>query len=472
MLYGSLRKSLIKRLSLSLGFSLLLLVPLVYLLIQRPASDAYDHDLSDATLSLVPSLQVVAGQAQFNFPKEAEQVLRTDSHDQIFYLVLGPDGRFIAGDQGLPLPNLSPGSAGPVMYNADYRGRHVRVSAIQREIAGQKFLFLTAETDNKRDILSLNSALATLLSLLVLGIVSTINVWYSTTHALVPLDNIRTALRNMQQHTLEPLDESRVPTEIKPLVQEFNGLLQRLDSSVEAQQRFVANAAHQLRTPLAGVRTQLELLLDEAGNKHHRQRITQSIHAIERLAHLVHQMLALLSSVPGGRETSIQTLVNVAEVIRERSTEWVRLATLHKVDLGFELEPVYVYGDALLIGEMITNLVDNAVRYSPVDAIVTVRCCKQGSKSIIEVEDNGPGIPSSERELVFERFYRRAAFTSIPGSGLGLAIVREVAHGLEGTVKIDVPSTGQGCLVQVECPAPMVEKIIVNHEDMLTAQQA
>jgi two-component system sensor histidine kinase TctE len=276
----------------------------------------------------------------------------------------------------------------------------------------------------------------------------------------------------MQQNDLEPLDESGVPTEIKLLVQEFNGLLQRLDRSMEEQQRFVANAAHQLRTPLAGVRTQLELLRVEFGNELHRQRITQSISAIERLGHLVHQMLALLSSVPGGREISTQTVVNVAEVIRERSTEWVRLAALRYVDLGFELEPVHVYGDALLIGEMIANLVDNAVRYSPADAIVTVRCRQEGEKTIIEVEDNGPGIPAGDRELVFERFYRLPAVTSIPGSGLGLAIVREVAHGLGGTVKIDIPRTGQGCLIQVTCPAPVVDQSIAKHEDLPAAQQA
>jgi two-component system sensor histidine kinase TctE len=470
MFYGSLRRVLIKRLSLSLGGSLLLLIPLVYILIQSPANDAYDHDLSDATLSLLPALQVVGGQTRFDFPKEAEEILRTDSRDQIFFLVLGPGGRYIAGDRGLPLPSRSSMPVRPFMYDAVYRGSNIRVSAIEHASAGQKFLFLTAETYHKRNMLARNSALATVLSLLVLVIVCTVNVWYNTSHALVPLNKIRAALQNMQQNNLEPLDEAGVPTEIRPLVQEFNGLLQRLDRSMEAQQRFVANAAHQLRTPLAGVRTQLELLRDEAGDEHHMQRIAQSIHAIERLGHLVHQMLALLSSVPGGREVSVQTLVNVSDVIRERSTEWVRLAALREADLGFELAPVYVYGDPLLIGEMIANLVDNALRYSPAGSIVTVRCCKQDAAAIIEVEDNGPGIPAHERDLVFERFYRMAAFASIAGSGLGLAIAREVAHGLKGTVRIAAPKSGQGCLVRVECPAPAFESLVMNHAGMPTAQ--
>ncbi|WP_076593428.1 sensor histidine kinase [Herminiimonas arsenitoxidans] len=470
MQYGSLRKALIKRLSLTLGLSLLLLIPLLYFLVQRPAVKAYDIDLSDATRSLIPSLQIVNGKAQFTFPQAAEDILRTDSHDNIYYLVLGPGEQFIAGDQGLPLPDPAHKLTKPLLYNAVYLDHDVRVSAIPHNIDGQQFIFLTAETTKKRQLLAFNTTIATIVSLLVLIIVSTINVWYSTNQALVPLDKIRKALHGMQHHNLEALDENLVPTEIKPLVQEFNSLLQRLDASAEGQQRFVANAAHQLRTPLAGVQTQLELLRDETNSQIHEQRITQSIHAIERLAHLVHQMLALLSSVPGGRETSVQTLVNISDVIRERSTEWVHLATPRMVDLGFELETVHVYGDSLLIGEMIANLVDNALRYSPIGSIVTVRCRQQDALSIIEVEDNGPGIPTKERELVFERFYRSAAFAAISGSGLGLAIAREVVYGLNGSIRIETPSSGKGCLIVVECPAPATKQIPMEHTDILATQ--
>jgi two-component system sensor histidine kinase TctE len=163
-------------------------------------------------------------------------------------------------------------------------------------------------------------------------------------------------------------------------------------------------------------------------------------------------MLALISSVPGGREVSVRTVVNVDEIIHERSTEWVRAADARHIDLGFELNPARVYGDALLIGEMIANLVDNALRYSPSNAMVTVRCATHDDRVCIEVEDNGPGIPLKERSLVFERFYRRAASATIAGSGLGLSIVREVVQGLGGTVSIGTPRPGYGCLVRAEVP--------------------
>jgi two-component system sensor histidine kinase TctE len=458
MTQGSLRKGLLKRLSFSFGLSLLLLLPLIYLLIERPASAAYDHDASDSTLALIPYLHVINGVIEFDFPKEAEQVLRSDSRDEIHYLVLGPDRRFIAGDHDLipsaPL-TFSPKGSKPVIYNSTYRDRNVRASAIARRIGGYDFLFLTAETTNKRDILTRNSIFATFISLLVLIVVSVINVWYSIRHGLVPLDNIRTALHDMQQTSLLPLDQGQVPAEIQPLVREFNGLLKRLEQSAEEQQRFVANAAHQLRTPLAGIRTQLELLLDQIEDHSHRQRIAHSVDAIAGLGHLVHQMLALLSSVPGAREISVQTMVNIADVIRDRMTEWVRSATQSQVDLGFELSDACVYGDALLIGEMLSNLVDNALRYSSSGAIVTVRCCTADAHVVMEVEDDGPGIPVHERERVFERFYRLPASAILTGSGLGLAIVREVACGLGGAVTIDVPPSGRGCVVRVICPVPM-----------------
>ncbi|HEX2603372.1 MAG TPA: sensor histidine kinase [Oxalicibacterium sp.] len=457
----SLRKTLIRRLTISFAFSLLLLIPLIYQLIHLPASHAYDQDVSDDTRSLIPFLKISNGIPHFDISPEAEQVLKTDSRDQVYFLVLGPGNRFLAGDPGLPVPRMRRPAGKPLMYNAEYRGNNVRASAIEYELNGQKFLFITAETVLKRDILTRDSIIVTLLSAVTLIIVSTVNVWYSTSHALVPLNRIRSALQSMQQSNLEPLDEKTVPAEIRPLVQEFNGLLRRLDKSVEVQQRFVANAAHQLRTPLAGVRTQLELLRDSDDGMRD-QRLTQSIAAIDRLSHLVHQMLALISSTPGGREVSVQTLVNIADVIRERSTEWVRAADVRSVDLGFELYAAQVYGDALLIGEMIANLVDNAQRYSPIGATVTIRCDAHNGHAVIEVEDDGPGIPPEECSLVFERFYRRAASANIAGSGLGLSIVREVVQGLGGTVSIGTPPRGRGCLVRVEVPQSEAETLAAN----------
>ena len=153
------------------------------------------------------------------------------------------------------------------------------------------------------------------------------------------------------------------------------------------------------------------------------------------------------AALPGGAGT-----VDLPELIRERSPEWIRLAEARHLDLGFELQPARLTGDRLLLGEMIANLVVNALNYTPAQGEITLRCRTQGSQSIIEVEDNGPGIPPEARQRVFERFFRLPA-ASRPGSGLGLAIVREIAHGAGGEVEILDPPSGRGALLQVSLPA-------------------
>jgi two-component system sensor histidine kinase TctE len=228
-------------------------------------------------------------------------------------------------------------------------------------------------------------------------------------------------------------------------------VLDRLEQAADAQQRFVANAAHQLRTPLAGIRTQLELLLRSPDATDRDARTRHCVGALERLGHLINQMLVLLSAEPGGRHAGLAESLDVPELIRERSPEWVRLAETRGLDLGFELDPAQVTGDRLLVGEMIANLVANALSYTPAPGEVTVRCKSVEGHSLIEVEDTGPGIPPEARRQVFERFFRLPG-ASQPGSGLGLAIVREIAHGLQGEVEILDPPGGQGSLLRVTLP--------------------
>lgn len=248
-----------------------------------------------------------------------------------------------------------------------------------------------------------------------------------------------------------PLDTLAAPAEIRPLVSEFNAVLDRLEQAAEAQQRFVANAAHQLRTPLAGIRTQLELLLRSPDATDREARTRHCVGALERLGHLINQMLVLLSAEPGGRHAGLAESVDVPELIRERSPEWIRLAETRGLDLGFELDPAQVIGDRLLLGELMANLVVNALSYTPAPGEVTVRCRSVEGRSLIEVEDTGPGIPPEARQQVFERFFRLPG-ASQPGSGLGLAIVREIAHGLQGEVEILDPPGGHGSLLRVTLP--------------------
>ena len=450
----SLRKSLLLWLLLPTALALLTFLPLAYHLVHRPAMEALDQALADASLALVPHLEVdELGEPRFVFPAAAEQVLRTDRVDDIYFLVLGPAGRFIAGDIGLPHepPEDVETHGERVSFDAHFRNHRVRVIAIHREIAGSPFVFVTAETTRKRDQLAVDLAVALILPLIFFAAATGLTIWHGIRHALLPVEDIRRALHGMEHRALQPLDTLSAPVEIRPLVSEFNAVLGRLDQAAEAQQRFVANAAHQLRTPLAGIRTQLELLLRSPDAADRDARTRHCVGALERLGHLINQMLVLLSAEPGGRHAGLAESLDVPELIRERSPEWVRLAETRGLDLGFELDPAQVTGDRLLVGEMIANLVANALSYTPAPGEVTVRCKSVEGHSLIEVEDTGPGIPPEARRQVFERFFRLPG-ASQPGSGLGLAIVREIAHGLQGEVEILDPPGGQGSLLRVTLP--------------------
>ncbi|MBS0344833.1 MAG: sensor histidine kinase [Proteobacteria bacterium] len=449
----SLRKALLLWLLLPAGLAVATFLPLAYHLIHQPAMEAFDQALADAGLALVPHLEVIGGEPNFVFPAAAEQVLRTDRVDEVYFLVLGPNERFVAGDIGLPhaSPNDDTESGGEERLNFDshFRGHPIRVSTLRRTIAGEAFLFVTAETTRKRDRLRVDLTFALALPLIFFAGATGLTIWFGIRHALLPVEDIRAALKRMGHRALQPLDAASAPTEIRPLVDEFNLVLDRLEQAAAAQQRFVANAAHQLRTPLAGVRTQLELLQRENDANAREARCAQCISAIERLGHLVNQMLVLLSAEPSGRHADLAAPIDVPELIRERSPEWIRLAEAHHIDLGFELQAASVSGDKLLLGEAISNLVINAVHYTPADGEVTIRCRQQGNDVFIDVEDNGPGIPADARERVFERFFRLPG-TAGQGSGLGLAIVREIANRSGGTVEIlDAPG-GHGSLLRIQ----------------------
>jgi two-component system sensor histidine kinase TctE len=451
----SLRKSLLLWLLLPTALALLTFLPLAYHLVHRPAMEALDQALADASLALIPHLEVdELGEPRFVFPAAAEQVLRTDRVDDIYYLVLGPAGRFIAGDIGLPHepPEDVEAHGERVSFDAHFRNHRVRVIAIHREIAGSPFVFVTAETTRKRDQLAVDLAVALILPLIFFAAATGLTIWHGIRHALLPVEDIRRALHGMEHRALQPLDTLSAPVEIRPLVSEFNAVLDRLEQAAEAQQRFVANAAHQLRTPLAGIRTQLELLLRSPDATDRDARTRHCVGALERLGHLINQMLVLLSAEPGGRHASLAEPIDLPDLIRERSPEWVRLAETRGLDFGFELDDAQVTGDRLLLGEMIGNLVVNALSYTPAPGEVTVRCREADGRSLIEVEDNGPGIPPEARGQVFERFFRLPG-ASQPGSGLGLAIVREIVHGLHGEVEILDPPGGRGSLLRVTLPA-------------------
>jgi two-component system sensor histidine kinase TctE len=233
----------------------------------------------------------------------------------------------------------------------------------------------------------------------------------------------------------------------------LNALLKKLNEALGAQQRFISDAAHQLRTPLAGLQTQVDLALQQKDAGELRQTLQRLLTATGRTVHLANQLLTLARAEPAGHLPVEMQATDLGQIVQECAEEWVPRALAGEIDLGFELESAPILGIPLLVRELLANLLDNAIRYTPPGGQITVRTLMKDANALLEVEDNGPGIPAAEIDKVFERFYRIKGSPG-DGCGLGLAIVREIARTHNATVELASPQSGQGTLVRV-CFAPL-----------------
>ncbi|HTN28471.1 MAG TPA: sensor histidine kinase N-terminal domain-containing protein [Burkholderiales bacterium] len=414
-----------------------------YFLSLEPASDAYDQALVDIGLALGERVRVSGGSYTFDLPGVAERALRTDQFDTIYYSVRNPDGAPLAGDPELPpLPaGRSPGES-VVAYDGIYRNAKVRVIAMALPCEGKTCTIYVAETTRKRNALARNIVLSSVVPAVLIALAALSVVWFGVKRGLAPLEALSEEIRARSARDLRPIDLSHSPDEAKPLVQGLNQLLGRVDEANRNQQRFLANAAHQLRTPLAGLQAHTELALAQPVPEQVRAELEHVHGATVRTARLASQLLALARVEPGGRP-SLSARVNLRRIAEESADEWVRRALAKDIDFGFELADAAITGEEFLLREAYGNLVHNALEYTLRGGHVTVRTGLRNTRPILEVEDDGPGIPLAERERVLERFYRLAG-SSGSGSGLGLAIVREIAlaHGAELLLEAGVHDRG------------------------------
>ncbi len=242
-----------------------------------------------------------------------------------------------------------------------------------------------------------------------------------------------------------------MPREIAPVVVTLNRLFQMLHTSVQFQQQFIANTAHQLRTPITGMQAQLDLLAAEPAAAPVRNRLATLQEAIRQLAHSANQLLMLARADPAVNLVPKNQAVTLDTIVGEVVAKFFDRALRSDIDLGVEVQPVALIADPSLLDDLLSNLVDNALKYTPAGGTVTVSAGEGGGKRFIAVEDTGPGIPESERERVKQRFYR---LPNSPGhgSGLGLAIVDEIARLYDASVTIGAGANGIGTKVLVRFP--------------------
>jgi two-component system, OmpR family, sensor histidine kinase TctE len=466
-------------------------VVLTWLVAQGIANKPFDRELGEMVRVLSKEVSVRAAdgpraQAVFKLPPGASEILHTDEADDIFYQVLGLRGEFLSGDANLPVPadddRAAPGELrfrDDTVNGASVRVAYMWVNIAERDAANDRSgerggergvdkssgpapLIQVAETLGKRSRLATEIIKGVILPQFVILPLAVLLVWLALARGIAPLDELQQRIRRRDSNDLSPIDEREAPEEVSPLVRAINDLLGRLDQSMKSQQHFLADAAHQLKTPLAGLRTQAELAQRQIdAGQHDPQALKKSLQQIARssqsAAHMVNQLLAM-ARAEDQQHASQRQVVNLARLATETVRDFVPRALELRIDLGYEgpeaggdamsatqsaaasrhPQGPLVMGHALLLRELIRNLVDNALHYTPSGGAVTVRVTDDpfGQVVVLQVEDSGPGIPAAEREQVFQPFYRSLG-TNVDGSGLGLAIVREIAqqHGAEVTLE-------------------------------------
>ena len=292
---------------------------------------------------------------------------------------------------------------------------------------------VVVQPTESRDEIALNSALRTLIPLLLLLPVLIWLIVRIVRHQLAPVTNLAKSLDEQPAHHPRPLPSDDLPQEIIPFVQAINRLLEKVNKLMVQQRRFIADAAHELRSPLTALSLQSQNLLHAESLEEMRERVPPLLEGIERTRHLTQQLLNLARTEAGARE---QVVTNVSAMARELIAEFLPLAEARHIDLGLDEKAplsLHVEPDALRL--IIKNALENALKYTPEGGEVTLRLITEGTSAIIEIVDNGPGIPASERERVFDSFYRMPGTTG-EGSGLGLAIAREAASRLGGKASL------------------------------------
>jgi two-component system sensor histidine kinase TctE len=448
----SLRAQLLWWLMLPLVLVLVLDAAISYRVALNFANSAYDEGLFDTARALAQQVKIGDGKVEVNLPLQAQQILEFDPYDKVFYQVLTPNGTQVAGRQDLPLPPFPTTAGTPVRYyDAELSKTPIRVAAysVFDEKGAQLFTVLSGETLIKRQTLVKNILITVILPQIVIILGAAMLLVYGIRRGLIPLRRLTDAVTRRGRHDLSLIDEVRSPEEVRPLMHAINELMQRLSTALSIQQRFIADAAHQLRTPLAGLSAQTERALSEQRVEDMRPALEHIKASSKQLTRLVNQLLTLARSEPDSDPTREFARFDLAQLVRQTTMEWVPRALSRGIDLGYAGidKPVVMQGDVLLLKELLNNLIDNAIRYGRDDGAATVRLTTTPTVAI-EVEDDGRGIPAHERERVFERFHRASGSNS-GGCGLGLAIVRQIAQAHGASVYLGGSMGEQGTLVRV-----------------------
>jgi len=454
MASSSLRLQLLAWLLLPLGGVVAANTWLSYRTAQVTAGTVTDRTLLASARALAEQLEVHDGRIEAVILPAALGMFASEHRDHVYYRIVAPDGRLVAGSVDMPEPTVPFDDEDSAYYDAEFRGMSLRLVAIHQflPMAGDA-LVCVGQTLRGREAMTETLWLGNFRQQALMVALAALLSWLGLQRGLLPLLRLRSAVVERRPDDLAPFAVESVQRELKPLVESLNQYMARLERGLAARRRFNANAAHQLRTPLAVLRAQAGYALGECTERERTEALRAIVSTASEMTRLTNQLLTLSRAEAAGRVLRGEP-VDLAALVQRVLEELAGAALTREVDLGFEGdgEPVTAWGDPVMLHELVVNLVDNALRYTPCGGVITVATAAYGEIATLRVRDNGPGIPLAERERVFERFYRVPGRGG-EGSGLGLAIVREIVRAAGGTITLGDPPAGSGLVVEVRLPS-------------------
>lgn len=423
----SLKSTIAYRLIVPVIIFIILETALSYYVTLHYVEKTYDKWLLDSAHSLVQEVEVNENKITVNLSAATLKIFKWDDVDTTYFKINTESKRLIVGDRVLPDPLQPISTEQPVYSVIKLNGKVCRMVSLQ--VPGnmpEKVFIHVAETLNKRQNMMIDSLLADLIPQIVLTLLISLLIYEAIIHGLKPLDKLANDISQRSPSDLSPISDAYVCEEVKTLTDTTNDLLAKLSASIASQQRFIANAAHQLRTPLAGLRLQAERAQREDEIDDMLPALSQIQNSADSISHMITQLLVLARSGP--IEGSYQfDEIDLQTLVRAVCTEWVPKALENNMELSLDApaNPIFMKGDSVLLSELLANLLDNAINYGNKQGHLLVTLVYL-PVPCLTIEDDGPGIAEAEYKKVFERFYR------VPGSvgqgcGLGLAIVKEIA---------------------------------------------
>ena len=425
---------------------------------------AYDRSLLASTRALAERVSIRDGKVVADVPYVALDSFETDTLGRIYYKVTGLKGETVSGFDDLPAvpANVPRSEAYPALvrfYHAAYNGDQVRIAALLQPVYDDSMrgiaLIQVGETLDARRGLTRKILFDTWLRQAVMLLAVGTLVWFAVRLVLRPLMRLKIEVENRALGDLSDVDQALVHREVRPLVAAMNSSMARMQNLIASQRRFIADASHQLRTPLTVLKTQAELALRENDAVAMRAIVESIAVTTDSTVHLANRLLTL-ARIEHGSEAASMAPVSLPDVVRQVGLALALPAVQKRIDMSLEapLDTV-IEGQALMLHELVTNLVDNAIRYTPAGGQVTLRVLALEAAVVLEVEDTGVGVAEAEREKVFTPFYRSTSSmeSNQGGTGLGLAIVREVALLHRATIALSEGRDGRGLKVSISFPA-------------------